>query len=65
MGLLCSTAWLIYGIYDSININIIIPNGLGVLFSVVQLICWIYFYKKAQQIQPELTSMILDEKTKA
>ena len=42
-GFLCSGCWLIYGIFD-FEINVVIPNGLGVLFSIIQLIVYFYFY---------------------
>ena len=45
MGLLCSSCWLIFGIYGK-DINIVIPNGLGVIFSIIQVITWVIFYNK-------------------
>ena len=43
---ICSScSWLIYGIYIRF-IFLIIPNSIGFLFSLVNAIIWIYFYKK-------------------
>ena len=41
----CSACWLIYGIYVG-DIYIIIPNGLGVICSIIQLIVYSIFKKK-------------------
>ena len=42
-GFLSASCWIIYGslIFD---INVLIPNGLGVLFAIIQLIVYFYFY---------------------
>ena len=45
-GFSCSACWLMYGVYQN-DINIIIPNGLGLLFAVLQLI--VYFVVKHKQ----------------
>ena len=42
-GFISASCWIIYGslIYD---INVLIPNGLGVLFSIIQLVVYFYLY---------------------
>ena len=44
-GIACSGCWLIYGIY-LIDWNIMVPNGLGLIFSIFQIIVFIVFKKK-------------------
>lgn len=46
-GFFCSSCWLIYGIY-LFDINLIIPNGLGIFFAILQLIIYYIYYKKAK-----------------
>jgi len=41
-GTACSACWLIYGIYSS-DWNQIIPNGLGVFFSIIQIFVFIIY----------------------
>ena len=41
----CSACWLIYGLYVG-DIYIIVPNGLGVICSIIQLIVYSIFKKK-------------------
>ena len=40
---LSASSWLIYGTFD-FEINVIIPNGLGVLFAIIQLVVYFHFY---------------------
>ena len=43
VSILCSGSWLFYGI----TINLvpqIVPNALGVFFSIANTLAWIYFY---------------------
>ena len=43
MGALCSGGWFLYGkIMD--DINCMIPNGLGLLFSLINTIIWLIYY---------------------
>ena len=46
-GVLCSTSWLIYGIYLG-DISMIFPNALGVVFAVLQIIVFIIAYNRAK-----------------
>ena len=46
-GCACSACWLIYGLYLP-DINVIIPNLLGIIASVIQIIVYLTFKKKAQ-----------------
>ena len=47
IGLMCSTCWFIYGLYDG-TIPIIVPNALGIVFSIIQIICWVIYFNKAK-----------------
>ena len=42
-GTACSACWMMYGVY-LVDWNQIIPNGLGVIFSIIQIIVF-FFYK--------------------
>ena len=44
-GFFCSLCWLIFGIYKG-DINLIIPNGLGLFFSILQIVVYLIFYCK-------------------
>ena len=44
-GIACSGCWMIYGIY-LVDWNQIIPNGLGVLFSIFQVIVFLFYKLK-------------------
>ena len=47
-GFLCSLCWLIFGFYQN-DKNIIIPNSLGILFSVIQILIFIILYCKSHK----------------
>jgi len=47
-GFLCSLSWLIFGFYQN-DKNIIIPNSLGILFSVIQILIFIILYCKSHK----------------
>lgn len=59
-GTLCSSFWGVYGLAIS-DLKIIIPNGLGMLFSIMQIIVWIIVYKRRKN-QPTLIEPISEEK---
>ena len=44
-GLACSLCWLIFGIYQG-DLNLIIPNGLGLFFAILQVIVFLIYYLK-------------------
>ena len=44
-GTACSTSWMCYGIYQK-DIYVVIPNALGVLASIVQIVIFIIYRKK-------------------
>ena len=44
-GFFCSLCWLAFGIYKG-DINLIIPNGLGLFFSILQIVVYLIFYCK-------------------
>lgn len=45
---LSSTSWFIYGLFD-FEINVLIPNALGILFSVIQLFVYFWIYCKVKK----------------
>ena len=48
-GFFCSLCWLMFGIYKG-DTNLIIPNGLGLFFSILQVIVYcIYYCKKKKE----------------
>ena len=44
-GTACSTSWMCYGIYQK-DIYVVIPNALGVLASIVQIVIFVIYRKK-------------------
>ena len=50
--ILCAASWFIFGIYQK-DLNLIIPNGLGLLFGFFQLLVYCIFYKKRASYLPE------------
>lgn len=44
-GTACSTSWMCYGIYQK-DIYVVIPNALGVLASIVQIVIFIIYRRK-------------------
>lgn len=46
-GLASSTSWFIYGIGTN-EFSLILPNGLGLCFSIVQIIVFIMYYDKSK-----------------
>ena len=47
-GLSCSLCWLIYALY-LLDINMIIPNALGLFFAILQIIVYLIFYCKIKK----------------
>ena len=58
---LCTGCWIIYGtiIYE---INVLIPNGLGMLFAIIQLIVYFYFYCSTKKEKKNLRTETDDDK---
>ena len=55
-GTACSTSWMCYGIYQK-DIYVVIPNALGVLASIVQIVIFvIYRRKQKNKAQSEETN---------
>lgn len=46
-GFLCSLCWFMYG-FISKDINLIIPNGLGLLFAILQIVAYLFYYCKSK-----------------
>lgn len=51
LGFFCSLTWLGFGIYIN-DISVIIPNGLGLLFSIINVGTYLFFYKKTKNQDP-------------
>ena len=52
VNIMCSAAWLGYGICINL-ITQIIPNSLGLLFSIANTLAWLYFYLKRDKDKEE------------
>ena len=52
VNILCSAAWLGYGICINL-ITQIIPNSLGLFFSIANTLAWVYFYSKRDKDKDE------------
>ena len=50
--ILCAASWFIFGLYQN-DLNLFIPNGLGLLFGFFQLLVYCIFYKKRARYLPE------------
>ena len=52
-GTACSACWMIYGIY-LVDWNQIIPNALGVIFSIIQIIVFLFYkLKNGNEVKEE------------
>ena len=49
-GTACSTSWMLYGFYQG-DILLVIPNALGVIASIVQIIVYVVFRAKKKKNQ--------------
>jgi solute carrier family 50 protein (sugar transporter) len=47
-SLLCAGSWFMFGVYKA-DLNLIIPNGLGLIFGAFQLIVYCIFYRKSKE----------------
>jgi hypothetical protein len=56
IGLCCSTTWTIFGFYIN-DWNVVIPNVLGIVFSIIQIFVWIYFYRQ-HKVNPQLDTLV-------
>ena len=57
-GTACSACWMIYGIY-LVDWNQIIPNALGVLFSIFQVIVFLFYkLKNGNEVKEEESSEV-------
>jgi solute carrier family 50 protein (sugar transporter) len=57
-GIACSACWMIYGIY-LVDWNQIIPNALGVLFSIFQVIVFLFYkLKNGNEVKEEESSEV-------
>ena len=45
-GVVCSTCWFMYGIYDNMNPSLMVPNLIGMVCAIMQICVWCYAYKK-------------------
>ncbi len=46
-GFLCSLCWFMYGLISQ-DINLIIPNGLGLFFAILQIVVYLFYYFKSK-----------------
>ena len=46
-GFLCSLCWFMYGLISQ-DINLIIPNGLGLFFAILQIVVYLFYYYKSK-----------------
>jgi len=53
MGLANGICWTAYSLITRFDIFITIPNGLGVLFSVIQLVVYGLYYKSTEEQDDE------------
>lgn len=49
----CSSLWLVYGLTD-MDVNMIVPNLLGTVITVIQIASYFYFYCKNHGVPPEI-----------
>ena len=57
-GIACSACWMIYGIY-LVDWNQIIPNALGVIFSIIQIIVFLFYkLKNGNEVKEEDSSEV-------
>ena len=61
---LCTACWIIYGTIEpeKPDINVLIPNGLGLLFAIIQLIVYFYFYCTTKKEKKNLRTETDDDK---
>lgn len=52
IGLLCSSSWMLFSLFNNeakknvIDMPVFIPNVLGVVFSIIQIVVWLMYNKK-------------------
>ena len=61
-GLACSTSWMLYGFYET-DIIIIIPNALGVIASILQIVVFVIYKGKSKKKEnnPDNTETIAEK----
>ena len=61
-GLACSTSWMLYGFYET-DIIIIIPNALGVIASIFQIVVFLIYKGKSKKKEnnPDNTETIAEK----
>ena len=52
-GFAASFCWLIYGLFQK-DLNIIIPNGLGLVAAILQVIVYLIYYFKSKETAPDI-----------
>jgi hypothetical protein len=63
VGLVSSICWLMYSLTksDAIDINIFIPNAMGIVLLIIQVVVWIHFYNKKKKSDEEENFISNDE----
>ena len=54
-GFLCSLCWFMFGLI-SYDINLIIPNALGLFFAILQIIAYLFYYCKSKNEMKDFPS---------
>ena len=62
VGSLCSISWLTFGLIKQ-DINCIVPNSLGLVFSALNFSIWTYFYCKGEKKEEKNEKLKGDEGT--
>ena len=50
LGFVVSASWTVFGIVENVDWNIIIPNGIGIVLSIVSLAIWFIFRQPKVQV---------------
>ena len=58
VSILCSGSWLMYGIVINLFAQIV-PNALGLFFSILNTLAWIYFYINRDKGKEEETFAVI------
>ena len=51
-GFAGSLCWLMYGLYQK-DLNLIIPNGLGLIAAIIQVVVYLIYYLKSKETAPD------------
>lgn len=60
IGLLNAIIWSLFGIFKGWDFFVIIPNAIGIVFTIFQASLWFYFYKQSKET-PTLQTYVDDD----